>query len=91
MTYETKFKHDTKTSEISLLNFGEGFIAVKNDDSTIPNLSGVVIQDKNQMFIKNNNNNDDSIENDELTMLRLFYLGGISLTGLYLFYRIMSK
>ena len=88
MTCETKFKREAKTSNatgISLLNLGEGFVAVKNDDEpTIPNAYGVIIQEKNQLFLKNNNNkndNNNSIENNELMMLRLFYLGGISFIG----------
>jgi len=87
-----KYKHESKISNvtgISLLNVGEGFVAVRNDDGrTIPNESGIIITEtpfhyKNKVKV---NDNDD-----ELSMLRLFYLGGISITGLYLFYRIMSK
>lgn len=87
---ETKFKPESKVSGISLLNLGEGFVAVKNEDGpTLPNASGVITGSKENN--NNTNNNDDIIEKSELTMLRLFYLGGISFVGLYLFYRIMSK
>lgn len=88
-----KYKHESKISNvtgISLLNLGEGFVAVKNDDGrTIPNESGVFITET--PFNNKNKDKENIADNDELTMLRLFYLGGISITGLYLFYRIMSK
>jgi hypothetical protein len=87
------YNHEPKISNlsgISLLNVGEGFVAIKNDDGhTIPNASGVIIQgDGFPTYIENENENENE---NELNMLRLFYLGGISITGLYLFYRIMSK
>lgn len=83
---QNTYKPESKNvSGISLLNLSEGFVAVRNDDvRTIPNESGVIITET-KFHHKNKENND------ELTMLRLFYLGGISITGLYLFYRIMSK
>jgi hypothetical protein len=90
---ETKFKPESKVSGISLLNFGEGFVAVKNEDGpTLANASGVIT---GPSTLNNNIDDDDIIddisEKSELTMLRLFYLGGISFVGFYLFYRIMSK
>ena len=84
------YNHEPKISNlsgISLLNVGEGFVAIKNDDGhTIPNASGVIISGDGFSTYKTINENEN-----ELNVLRLFYLGGISITGLYLFYRIMSK
>lgn len=86
-----KYKHESKISNvtgISLLNLGEGFVAVRNDDGrTIPNESGVFITETPFNY----KNKEKIADNDELNILRLFYLGGISITGLYLFYRIMTK
>lgn len=84
------YNHEPKISNlsgISLLNVGEGFVAIKNDDGhTIPNASGVIISGDGFSTYKTINENEN-----ELNVLRLFYLGGISFVGLYLFYRIMSK
>ena len=101
MTCETKFENEKKSSNISgisLLKIGEGFIAVKNDNGIItPNTTGIIIPEKkNEQLCPSNcscntNNTIEYDENTEFTMLRIFYLGGISFTGLYLFYRIMSK
>ena len=90
------YNHEPKISNlsgISLLNVGEGFVAIKNDDGhTIPNASGVIISGDGFSTYRTiiENENEYEYEN-ELNVLRLFYLGGISITGLYLFYRIMSK
>ena len=96
MVCKTAFKPESNISnltEISLLNYGEGFIAVKREDGqTLPNSSGIVIKDSNTFLNNEIANYDNEIANyDELTMLRLFYLGAISFTGLYLFYRIIMR
>ena len=89
---------EQKLSGISLLNLGkEGFVVVKNyDEPTIPNSSGVFIQSLLKQEYRNDLLGASSIQiiddnEDNLNMLRLFYLGGISFTGLYLFYRIYIK
>lgn len=94
MTCETKFENEKKASNISgisLLKIGEGFIAVKNDNGIItPNTSGIIIPES-KCPLNCSCNTMENDENTELTMLRIFYLGGISMTGLYIFYRIMSR
>ena len=89
------YNHEPKISNlsgISLLNIGEGFVAIKNDDGhTIPNAGGVIIQVDGFSNYNEKENENKNENKNELNMLRLFYLGGISITGLYLFYRIMSK
>ena len=97
MVCETKFENEKKASNISgisLLKTGEGFIAVKNYNEIItPNNTGIIIPERSCPLNCSCNTNN-TIENDtntDLEMLRLFYLGGISVLGIYLFYRIMSK
>ena len=89
------YNHEPKISNlsgISLLNIGEGFVAIKNDDGhTIPNAGGVIIQVDGFSNYNEKENENKNENKNELNMLRLFYLGGISITGLYLFYQVMSK
>ena len=60
---QNTYKHESKISNvtgISLLNLGEGFVAVRNDDvRTIPNESGIIITETPFHYKNNENENDE--------------------------------